>query len=165
MSVRLLGTVRTMTLDLVLVAVGALGLVVASLSEKLRRLPVSEPLLALGLGVVLGPAATDLLSLPPLTEDHASLHEGTRILLAVSVMAVALRYPFRDVRRRLRPVVILLLVAMPAMAIISAGLGWLVLGLPLATAALLGGGGRPDRPCPGLERPDWGPRRARPAGP
>jgi hypothetical protein len=42
-------------------------------------------------------------------------------------MAVALRYPFRDVRRRLRPVVILLLVAMPAMAITSAGLGWLVL--------------------------------------
>ncbi len=100
----------------------------------------------LGIGVVLGPAVSDLLSLPPLTQDHASLHEGTRILLAVSVMAVALRYPFRDVRRRLRPVAILLLVVMPAMAIISAGLGWLVLGLPLATAALLGAAVAPTDP-------------------
>lgn len=140
------GRVPPMTLDLVLVAVGALGLLVASLSEKLRRLPVSEPLLALGLGVVLGPAVTDLLSLPPLTEEHASLHEGTRILLAVSVMAVALRYPFRDVRQRLCPVAILVLVAMPAMAIISVGLGWLVLGLPLATAALVGAAVTPTDP-------------------
>lgn len=59
-------------------------------------------------------------------------------------MAVALRYPFRDVRRRLRPVAILLLVAMPAMAIISAGLGWL--GLPLATAALVGAAVAPTDP-------------------
>lgn len=135
-----------MILDLVLVSVGALGMVVASLSEKLRGLPVSEPLLALSLGVVLGPAVTGFLSLPPLTEEHASVHEGARILLAVSVMAVALRYPFGDVRRRLRPVAILLLVAMPTMAIISVGLGWLILGLPLAAAALVGAAVSPTDP-------------------
>ena len=135
-----------MTLDLLLVAVGGLGIVVASQSAKLRRLPVSEPLLALGVGVLLGPAVTDLLSLPPLTEEHASLHEGARILLAVSVMAVALRYPFRDVRRRLRSVAVLLLVAMPLMALISTGLGWLALGVPLATAALVGAAVTPTDP-------------------
>lgn len=135
-----------MTLDLLLVAVGGLGLVVASLSAKLRRLPVSEPLLALGLGVLLGPAVTDLLALPPLTEDPAALHDGARILLAVSVMAVALRYPFGDVRRRLGPVAVLLLVAMPVMAVVSTALGWLVLGVPLATAALLGAAVAPTDP-------------------
>ena len=146
MTARLRGTVPTMTLDLILVAVGVLGLLVASLSEKLRRLPVSEPLLALGLGVVLGPAVTDLLAVPPLTEHHASLHEGARVLLAVSVMAVALRYPFRAVRRRLRPVAILLLVVMPTMATISAGLVWWFLGIPLATAALVGAAVAPTDP-------------------
>jgi hypothetical protein len=36
-----------MTTDLVLLAGGLLGLGVAALSERLRRLPVSEPLLGL----------------------------------------------------------------------------------------------------------------------
>lgn len=135
-----------MTFDLLLVAVGALGIVVASLSEKMRRLPVSEPLLALGLGVLLGPRATGVLDLPPLTDEHAALHEGARVLLAVSVMAVALRYPFADVRRRLRPVTVLLLIALPAMAVVSTGLVWLLLGVPLATAALVGAAIAPTDP-------------------
>lgn len=135
-----------MTVDLVLAAVGALGIVVASLSGTLRRLPVSEPMLALGLGVVLGGEVTGLIELPVLTEEHASLHEGTRMLLAVSVMAVALRYPFGDVRRRLGPVAVLLIVAMPAMALVSAGLGWLILGVPFAAALLVGAAVAPTDP-------------------
>lgn len=135
-----------MILDLLLVAVGALGIVVASLSDKLRRLPLSEPLLALVLGVVLGSEVTGLLTLPPLTEEHAPLHEGARVLLAVSVMAVALRYPFGTARRQLRPVAVLLLVAMPAMAIVSTGLGWAILGVPLASAALVGAALAPTDP-------------------
>ena len=65
-------------------------MMVASLSEKMRRLPVS----------------------------------------------VTLRYSFGEVRGRGPPVAILLLVAMPAMALISTGLEWLLLGVPLSTAAL-----------------------------
>lgn len=127
-----------MTLDMLLVAVGALGLVVAALSARLRRLPLSEPLLALVLGVLMGPAALGLLDLPPVTEDHTTMHEASRILLAVAVMAVALRYPFKDVRRHAAPVVFLLLVVMPAMALLSSGVTGAVLGVGLATALLVG---------------------------
>ncbi|PRC62011.1 sodium:proton exchanger, partial [Mycobacterium sp. ITM-2017-0098] len=44
-----------MELDVVLSVVGLLGVVVASVSAKMRSLPVSEPLLGLLAGIVLGP--------------------------------------------------------------------------------------------------------------
>jgi NhaP-type Na+/H+ or K+/H+ antiporter len=127
-----------MVLDVVLAAVGALGLVIAAMSARLRRMPLSEPMLALALGVVLGPAMLDVLRLEPVTSDHQTFHDGARMLLAVSVMGVALRYPFSDARRRLGQVVLLLLVAMPVMALVSTGLALGILGLPLTAALLLG---------------------------
>ena len=127
-----------MSIDIVLATVGVLGVGVAALSAKMRRLPLSEPLLGLAAGVLLGPYVLDVLSLPPLTAEHGLLHEASRILLAVSVMAVALRYPMADVLRQWRPVAVLLAVAMPVMAAVTAGLGWALLSMPLATAVLLG---------------------------
>ncbi|MDM7490988.1 cation:proton antiporter [Rhodococcus indonesiensis] len=127
-----------MSIDIVLATVGVLGVGVAALSAKMRRLPVSEPLLGLAAGVLLGPYVLDVLSLPALTVEQGLLHEASRILLAVSVMAVALRYPMTDVRRQWRPVAVLLAVAMPVMAAVTAGVGWALLSMPLATAVLLG---------------------------
>lgn len=126
------------TLDLLLVAVGVLGLVVAALSGRIRQLPLSEPLLALVAGVVLGPEVLDIVDLPRITSDHATLHEASRILLAVSVMGVALRYPFGAVRAQWRGVGLLLVVAMPAMALISTGLAMWILGTSFAVALLIG---------------------------
>lgn len=125
-------------IDVLLVAAGALGLVVAALSERLRRLPLSEPVLALIVGVLLGPAVTGVLDVRPVTEDSTWLHSATRVLLAVSVMSVALRYPFGAARSRLRPVLLLLAVAMPVMALVTAGLAAATLGVGLGAAALLG---------------------------
>lgn len=127
-----------MTLDVLLIAVGALGVLVAALSARIRRLPVSEPLLALVVGVLVGPEVLRVLPLPPITAEHATVHDATRILLVISVTGVALRYPFGSVRAQLRPVSILLLVAMPAMALISTGLTAGILGATLGAALLLG---------------------------
>lgn len=127
-----------MKTDLVLLAGGLVALVVAALSDRTRRLPISEPLLGLLAGIVLGPAVAGLLDVRPLTEDHAWLHTATRILLAISVMAVALRYPLGAVRAQVRPVVLLLAIAMPLMAVITAGLSAWVLGMGVGAAVLLG---------------------------
>jgi sodium/hydrogen antiporter len=127
-----------MTVDLLLLAGGVLAIGVAALSSRLRRLPVSEPLLGLVAGIALGPAATGLLDVAPLTEDSTWTHTATRLLLAISVVSVALRYPFGDARSRWRPVLLLLAVAMPAMALITAGLSAALLGVGLGAAALLG---------------------------
>lgn len=140
------GHLATMFLDVLLLAVGALGVVVAALSARLRRLPLSEPLLALVAGVLLGPAVAGVLTTPTILDDHKTFHEATRLLLAVSVMGVALRYPFSHVRRQVGPVGLLLLVAMPLMALLSAGLAWGILGLSVAGALLLGTAVAPTDP-------------------
>jgi sodium/hydrogen antiporter len=127
-----------MFLDIVLTTTGALGLVIAALSARLRRMPLSEPLLALVAGVLLGPGVLDVLSLAPITSDHQTFHEGSRLLLAVSVMGVALRYPFPAVRRQLRSVLLLLVFALPSMALISTGLAFGILGVPFTAALLFG---------------------------
>ncbi len=135
-----------MELDIVLAAVGVLGVVVATMSAKMRSLPISEPLLGLVAGIVLGPQVVGVLAMPTLVAEQSLLHEVSRVLLAISVMAVALRYPFGEVRRHVRPVLILLLLVLPVMAVVSAGLGWAILGMPLAAAALFGAAISPTDP-------------------
>ncbi|KUH94765.1 sodium:proton exchanger [Mycolicibacterium acapulense] len=135
-----------MKTDLLLTTVGVLGVIVAALSAKMRRLPISEPLLGLVAGALIGSQLLDVFHMAPLTSEHSLLHEVSRVLLAVSVMAVALRYPFADVRRCWRPVTVLVLVAMPMMAVVTAALGWLILSIPIATAALLGAAVCPTDP-------------------
>ncbi|WP_340556499.1 cation:proton antiporter domain-containing protein [Streptomyces sp. GSL17-111] len=127
-----------MFVDVLLTVVGVLALVVAAFSAVVRRLPLSGPLLALLAGVLLGPALFGVLDVPTVFDGHRELHEATRLLLAVSVMAVALRYPIAAVRSRVRPVMLLLVVAMPVMALSTAGVAAATLGVGLGAAALLG---------------------------
>ncbi|MBC7306731.1 MAG: cation:proton antiporter, partial [Dietzia sp.] len=68
----------------------------------------------------------------------STLHSGAEILLAVSVMGVALRYPFSAIREHWRRLALLLVVVLPAMALISTGLAMWALGIPFALALLFG---------------------------
>lgn len=135
-----------MLIDTVLVASGALGLAIAAASSRLRRWPVSEPVLGLLVGIALGPQLLGVLELPSFTEDQTWLHTATRLLLAVSVMSVALRYPLQDARSRLRPVLLLLAIVMPVMALVTAGLAAVTLGVGLGAALLLGAALSPTDP-------------------
>ncbi|GGL92968.1 cation:proton antiporter domain-containing protein [Nakamurella endophytica] len=123
-------------LHVVLAVVGVAGLVLALFSGSIRRLPLSEPLVVLVLGVVLGPYVLGVLDLSDGTRTEVLL-EGSRVLLAWSVTAAALRFPVRPLRGVLRPVGLLLVVAMP-LAAVSTGAAALVTGVPLALAAVVG---------------------------
>lgn len=127
-----------MMLDVLLAVVGVLGVLVAVLSVKLSTWPVSAPLLGLVAGIALGPEGVAVMPLPLLGDEQSMLHTASRMLLAISVMAVAVRYPVHEVWRHWRSLTILLLVVMPLMAVLSGGLGMAVAGLPVASAALLG---------------------------
>ncbi|AEF41923.1 cation:proton antiporter domain-containing protein [Hoyosella subflava] len=125
-----------MNISLYLAVFGGLSLIIAAFSASLRKWPVSEPMLGLLAGALLGPQFVGALYAP---EDSASLlREAANLLLAVSVMGVALQFPLRTIRTHTRPLLILLLVAMPLMAAIAAGIGWAILGVPLVACALLG---------------------------
>ncbi len=123
-------------LPLVYAAIGTLSVLLALFSDRFRELPLSEPLLALLLGVALGPYALDLLTLSAETRDTLLL-EGTRVLLAASVMTAALRFPVTSLRGLVAPLALLLCVVMPVAAAVT-GAAALLLGLPLALAALVG---------------------------
>lgn len=142
-------------IDVLVVVVAALGLAVASVSARIDRLPVSEPLVATLTGVAVGPQALDLLGLAPLEGGSGGpaaevLGEVAVVLLGLSMMAIALRYPWHEVRRAAWSVAVLVGVAMPLMALVSAGLAWLVLGpaagLGTAAALLLGAAVCPTDP-------------------
>ncbi|GAA2499854.1 cation:proton antiporter [Streptomyces gobitricini] len=132
--------------DTLLTVAGALALVVAALSALIQRVPLSGPLLALVTGIVFGPAVLGVIDLPTVVEGHKELHEVSRILLAISVMAVALRYPIGAVRSRIRPVAVLLGVAMLGMALLTTAVSAAALGIGLGAAALLGAALTPTDP-------------------
>ncbi|MEJ5946594.1 cation:proton antiporter [Pseudokineococcus basanitobsidens] len=123
-------------LHLVYAMVGVLGVALALVSTVVRRSPISEPLLALVLGVLVGPAVLGLVELDDGTRDVLLL-EGTRLLLAWSVMAAALRFRWSGLRSVVRPVALLLLVVMP-LAMVVGGAAALAAGLPLGLALLVG---------------------------
>jgi NhaP-type Na+/H+ or K+/H+ antiporter len=123
-------------LYLVFAVTGLAGAALALVSRSIRRMPLSEPLIALLLGVLLGPQLLGLLDIGPELRDPLLL-EGARLLLAGSVMAAALRFPVTELTSLTRSVVLLLLVVMP-LAAAAGGVAALLLGLPLALALVLG---------------------------
>lgn len=132
-------------LDVVLATVGLLGVVVAATSGFLERTPFNPPVLALALGVVIGPEVLDLVAIPGGTHQEV-LRTASRLLLAVGLMAVALRYPLSEVRRGGRGVTILLLVVLPVMAgVLTLGAMW-SFGLPFGVAAVIGAALSPTDP-------------------
>ncbi|MGW5879942.1 cation:proton antiporter domain-containing protein [Nocardiopsis terrae] len=124
------------SLHLAYAAIGTLSVLLALFSNRTRTLPLSEPLLALLLGVALGPVFLDLFSPSAATRDSLLL-EGTRLLLAASVMTAALRFPVSSLRPLIPQFLLLLCVVMPLAAAVT-GASALLLGLPLALAAVVG---------------------------
>lgn len=132
-------------LDVVLLAAGLVAVVVAALLRHLQRWSISPPLLGLITGVVLGPEVAGVLALPP-GEDVRVMTTAARLLLAVALMAVALRYPMSALRRVTGHVALLVLVVLPVMAaIIAAGAAW-ALPLPVGAAIVLGAALSPTDP-------------------
>jgi sodium/hydrogen antiporter len=122
--------------DLALFTVGLTVLVLGLFSGLLRQSMLSESLLALVAGVVLGPAVLGILHVGRL--DDPIVEEVTRVTLAIGLMGVALRLSPSEPRRRLRALAVLLLGVMPLMWIVSALLIRLILGLSWPVSFLLG---------------------------
>jgi sodium/hydrogen antiporter len=126
------------SLNIVLVAVGGIVLVAGLLSNRIRRSIFSTPLLALALGVLLGPAVSGLLDPAEWGRQDLILEEAARLTLGVALMGVALRIPEDFPRRNWRTLVVLLGIVMPFMWLASGALVYLILGLPFLAALLVG---------------------------
>lgn len=122
-----------------LAAVGGLLLVLGLLGGLLKeRTPISEPLIALLAGVLIGPAVFGLLDLADLGDQTAILEEAALVTLGIALVGVALRLPVGYASGNWRLLVVLLGIVMPLMWLASGLLVYLVLGLPFWVSVLIG---------------------------
>jgi NhaP-type Na+/H+ or K+/H+ antiporter len=122
-----------------LAAIGGLLLLLGMLGGLLKeRTPVSEPLIALIAGVLIGPSALGLLDLADLGNQALILEEAALVTLGVALVGVALRLPVGYASSNWRLLVVLLGILMPLMWIVSGLLVYLIVGLHFGVAVLIG---------------------------
>lgn len=132
-------------IDVVLLAAGLVAIFVAAFLRHLQRWSVTPPLLGLVTGVLLGPQGIGVLVIPAGDDVHV-MKIAARLLLAVALMAIALRYPVSEMRQRTREVAVLLFLVLPVMAAaLAAGAAW-ALQLPVGLALVLGAALSPTDP-------------------
>jgi sodium/hydrogen antiporter len=126
-------------LYLSLAAVGGLLLLLGLLGGLLKeRTPVSEPLIALLAGVLIGPTALGLLDLADLGDQTLILEEAALVTLGIALVGVALRLPVGYSRRNWRLLLVLLGIVMPLMWVAGGLLVYLIVGVPFWVAVLIG---------------------------
>jgi len=125
-------------LNVALAVVGGLVLVIGLFAGLMRRVPLSESLVALVVGVAVGPAGLGLIDPARWGRQEVILEQAARLTLAIGLMAVALRLPKAEPLRRLRSLATLLGLVMPLMWLSSGLLVYLIVGLPFALAMLVG---------------------------
>jgi sodium/hydrogen antiporter len=126
------------TIDLVLAVVGGLVLLLGLVSRRLRSWGLPDPLIALLIGVLLGPAGVGLLDVHAWGRQEIILGVVAQVALAVGLMGAALGLPKGYPRHAWAPVAVLLAVVMPVMWLAGSALVYLTLGVSLLTALLIG---------------------------
>lgn len=125
-------------LNIALAVTGAVVVLIALLSNLIKKSLIQEPMIAVLVGIAVGPYALDLLNISSWGEENTILEQAARITLAIGLMGVALRLKKDSVRALLRPTAWLLTLGMLGMWLTSSALaGWL-LGFSLWSAILLG---------------------------
>ncbi|MTJ52530.1 sodium:proton antiporter [Anabaena sp. UHCC 0253] len=126
-------------INIVLLTLGGLVLVLGLFSGWLKeRLFLSDPLIALVVGVLLSPSVFGLIDLTHWGPPEKILEQGARLAIAIQVMGVALRLPKAYPFQHWRILAVLLGLLMPLMWLISGLLVYLILGLPFWVAMLVG---------------------------
>lgn len=125
-------------LNLALATVGTVVLVLGLVSLPLNRSVFSLPLVALVVGVVLGPVGVGLLHPERWGDSHMLLEEAARLTLGISLMGIALRIPKRYPFQHWRTFAVLVGLGMPLMFLISSLLAYWTLGIPFLVAMLIG---------------------------
>ena len=128
------------SLNLALLCIGLLTLVLGLTAGllKSRVYPLSAPMLATVVGILIGPAVLNWLDLLEWAPPERLLEQVARLTVAVAVMSIALRLPKGYFRRRARSMAVILSLGMFLMWAVSGLLTYALLGLPFWTALLVG---------------------------
>jgi NhaP-type Na+/H+ or K+/H+ antiporter len=117
---------------------GGLIMLLGLASKRLERSPAPPTLLALAVGIAVGPEVLGLLDLAEMGERTTLLERAARLTLGIGLVGVALRVPRGFPRTDWRAMLVLIGIGMPLMWAISAGLIYYLLGLSFWLALLIG---------------------------
>lgn len=126
------------TLAAALAIAGSLVMAIAILSKTIKLSVLSEPIVAVLVGVIVGPAVLGWLDPAGWGPTETVMTTATRLTLAIGLMGVALRIAHEDFRAVWRPVAVLLTIGMLGMWALSALAASLWLGVGLWMALLIG---------------------------
>ncbi|WP_114578563.1 cation:proton antiporter [Saliphagus sp. LR7] len=114
----------------------SLSLVAGLVHEKVYVL--SEPMAAVGLGVVIGPLGLGVFELSTFGDPFPIVEQFARLTVGLAVMGAALRLPPGYIREHVPAMAAILLPGMVAMWLVSSALASLFLAVSLPVAALIG---------------------------
>ncbi|MBM1175498.1 cation:proton antiporter [Microvirga arabica] len=117
---------------------GGVTLILGLGSKWLSRSPLPPTLLALVIGVLVGPGVFNLIDLEALGDRPSLMESAARLTLGIGLVGVALRIPGSYPRRNWREMLVLISLGMALMWAISTALVFLLLGVPFWIAALIG---------------------------
>ncbi|RRJ31489.1 cation:proton antiporter domain-containing protein [Halocatena pleomorpha] len=127
-------------LNIFLVTVGGLTLVlslIAGLMQNKAYLP-SEPMAAVALGILIGPAGMGFARLTTWGAPLPIIEQAARLTVGLAVMAAALRLPRGYFQNHARSMSVVLLPGMIGMWLVSSGLVYVLLSVPFTVAFLIG---------------------------
>lgn len=118
--------------------VGGLLLTMGLIAPVVKRLPVTSAMIYLAVGVLVGPMCLGLFHFNPL-KQAAVLEVLTEIAVLISLFAAGVKMPVPVTFARWRAPVLLAFIGMSVTVGLVAGFAYMLLGLPLGAALLLGG--------------------------
>lgn len=127
-------------LNIVLATIGGLTLVLSLVAGLMhsRVYFLSEPMLAVLLGIVIGPLGLGLVRLSSWGDPFVILEQGARLTVGLAVVGAALRLPQGYFRKHARSMAAILVPGMVGMWLVSGGLVYFLLEVPLWVALLIG---------------------------
>lgn len=126
-----------MSFHLWLLVIGGLLLGIGFLHPLIKRLPITTTIVYLLVGIALGPAGFNALTIEPL-RDSAWLHHGAEIAVIISLFTVGMKLRLNITDRALRPAIGLAFASMALTVALIAVVGVVWLHLPVGAAILLG---------------------------
>lgn len=127
-----------MSIDSWLVLIGVILLGMSITSQLIRRLPITNAMVYLAVGLIIGPSLLNLFHFNPLKQS-AVLERITEVAVILSLFTAGLKMPVPVKLRDWRFPILLGFASMAITAAVIAGFGYWALGLPLGAAVLLGG--------------------------
>lgn len=125
-------------LDLSLALFGGIALTLGLLSRWLKQTFLSENIIALLIGVIVGPVALGLIDISEWGDEATIIEHVAIITLAIALMEIALRLPKQEFLQHLKSYAILLGALMPLMWLSTGLLVWLILDFPFWISMLIG---------------------------